>query len=182
VRWYLRYSLSSREVQELLVERGLGIDHTTVWRWVQRYAPELEGRTRPHRKPTNKSWRVDETYVRVKGRWFYLCLANSQFLKFPAFRDACDGARTPILTTYHPAYTQSLAIWLLTLRHHGFGNVPPPTPPCQQVSFRGIRQLSVFGTGLDSEIAIDKLEGSRPFVRVRRRVVARLVRCECDGG
>jgi transposase-like protein len=72
VRWYLRYSLSYRDIQELLVERGLDIDHTTVWRWVQRYAPELEERTRPHLKPTNKSWRVDETYVRVKGRWFYL--------------------------------------------------------------------------------------------------------------
>ena len=72
VRWYLRYSLSYREVQELLTERGLEIDHTTVWRWVQRYAPELEERTRPHLKPTNKSWRVDETYVRIKGRWFYL--------------------------------------------------------------------------------------------------------------
>src|SRR5262250_2632239 len=72
VRWYLRYSLSYREVQELLVERGLEVDHTTVWRWVQRYAPELEERTRPHLKATNKSWRVDETYVRIKGRWFYL--------------------------------------------------------------------------------------------------------------
>ena len=72
VRWYLRYSLSYRDVQELLVERGLEIDHTTVWRWVQHFAPELEERTRPHLKPTNKSWRVDETYVRVKGRWFYL--------------------------------------------------------------------------------------------------------------
>ena len=66
VRWYLRYSLSYRDVQELLVERGLEIDHTTVWRWVQHYAPELEERTRPHLKSTNKSWRVDETYVSDK--------------------------------------------------------------------------------------------------------------------
>src|ERR1700758_3561567 len=72
VRWYLRYSLSDREGQELLGERGLEVDHTTVWRWVQRYAPKLEERTRPHPKATHKSWRVDETYVRIKGRWFYL--------------------------------------------------------------------------------------------------------------
>ncbi|MGH9400662.1 MAG: IS6 family transposase, partial [Terriglobia bacterium] len=72
VRWYLRYSLSYRDVQERLIERGLDVAHTTVWRWVQRYAPELEERTQPHLKPTNKSWRVDETYVRVKGRYFYL--------------------------------------------------------------------------------------------------------------
>lgn len=72
VRWYLRYSLSLRDVEELLTERGLEADHTTIWRWVQRYGPELEQRLRRHLKPTNKSWRVDETYIRVKGRWCYL--------------------------------------------------------------------------------------------------------------
>ena len=72
VRWYLRYSLSFRDVEELLTERGLEADHTTIWRWVQRYSPELEQRLRSHLKPTNKSWRVDEIYVRVKDRWCYL--------------------------------------------------------------------------------------------------------------
>ena len=72
VRWYLRYSLSLRDVEELLEERSLEVDHTTVWRWVQRYAPELEQRLRRYLKPTNKSWRVDETYIRVKDRWCYL--------------------------------------------------------------------------------------------------------------
>jgi transposase, IS6 family len=62
VRWYLRYSLSLRDVEELLEERCLRVDHTTVWRWVQRYAPELDQRLRRHLKPTNRSWRVDETY------------------------------------------------------------------------------------------------------------------------
>ena len=69
VRGYLRYSLSFRDVEELLSERGLKADHTTIWRWVQRYGPELEERLRRHLKPTHRSWRVDETYVRVKGRW-----------------------------------------------------------------------------------------------------------------
>ena len=72
VGWYLRFSLSYRDVEELLAERGLRADHVTVWRWVQRYAPELERRLRRHLKPTNDSWRVDETYVRVKGKWVYL--------------------------------------------------------------------------------------------------------------
>ena len=72
VGWYLRYSLSYRDVEELLVERGLSADHVTVWRWVQRYSPELERRLRQHLKATNKSWRVDETYIRVKGKWTYL--------------------------------------------------------------------------------------------------------------
>jgi IS6 family transposase len=66
VRWYLRYSLSLRDVEEHLKESGLEVDHTTVWRWLQRYGPELEERLQRHVKPTNKSWRVDETYIRVK--------------------------------------------------------------------------------------------------------------------
>jgi DDE domain len=72
IGWYLRFSLSYRDVEELLAERGLSVDHVTVWRWVQRYAPELERRLRRNLKPTNDSWRVDETYVRVKGKWVYL--------------------------------------------------------------------------------------------------------------
>jgi transposase, IS6 family len=72
VGWYLRFSLSYRDVEELLAERGLRADHVTVWRWVQRYAPELQRRLRRRLKPTNDSWRVDETYIRVRGKWCYL--------------------------------------------------------------------------------------------------------------
>ena len=72
VGWYLRFSLSYRDVEELLAERGVHADHVTVWRWVQRYAPEMERRLRSKLKPTNDSWRVDETYIRVKGKWRYL--------------------------------------------------------------------------------------------------------------
>jgi IS6 family transposase len=72
IGWYLRFSLSYRDVEELLAERGLLVDHVTVWRWVQRYAPELARQLRRRLKPTNDSWRVDETYIRVKGRWVYL--------------------------------------------------------------------------------------------------------------
>src|ERR1700722_9522602 len=72
VGWYLRFSLSYRDVEELLAERGLRVDHVTVWRWVQRYAPEVNRLLRSRLKPTNDSWRVDETYVRVKGKWVYL--------------------------------------------------------------------------------------------------------------
>src|ERR1700746_3601519 len=72
VGWYLRFSLSYRDVEELLAERGLHADHVTVWRWVQRYAPEMERRLRSRLNSTNDSWRMDETYVRVKGKWRYL--------------------------------------------------------------------------------------------------------------
>jgi transposase, IS6 family len=72
VRWYLRYALSYRDLEELMLERGLHVDHTTIYRWVQRYAPELEKRCRPHLKTTNESWRVDETYIKIKKEWVYL--------------------------------------------------------------------------------------------------------------
>src|SRR3981189_3248498 len=72
VGWYLRFLLSYRDVEELLAERGVHAAHVTVWRWVQRYAPELQRCLRRHLKPTNDSWRVDETYIRVKGKWRYL--------------------------------------------------------------------------------------------------------------
>ena len=69
VRWYLRYALSYRDLEEMMNERGLSIDHTTIYRWVQAYAPELEKRIRHHLRLTNDSYRVDETYVKVKGEW-----------------------------------------------------------------------------------------------------------------
>jgi len=72
VRWYLRYSLSYRDLEEMMREGGLHVDHTTIYRWVQHYAPELEKRCRPHLKATTDSWRVDETYVKVKKVWMYL--------------------------------------------------------------------------------------------------------------
>src|SRR6266513_2302633 len=72
VRWYVRYSLSYRDLEEMMRERGLHDDHTTIYRWVQHYAPELEKRCKPHLKATNDSWRVDETYVKVKMVWMYL--------------------------------------------------------------------------------------------------------------
>jgi transposase, IS6 family len=64
----LRY----RDLEEMMLERGLSVDHTTIYRWVQLDAPELEKRCRPHLKTTNDSWRVDETYRKVKGVWTYL--------------------------------------------------------------------------------------------------------------
>jgi IS6 family transposase len=72
VRWYLRYALSDRDVEELLRERGVWVDHTTVFRWVQRYAPELDKRCRPYLWATNDSYRVDETYIKIKKQWYYL--------------------------------------------------------------------------------------------------------------
>jgi len=72
VRWYLRFSLSLRDVEELMAERGLSVDHTTVWRWIQTYAPEVQHRLRGRVKPKGATWHMDETFVRIAGRWMYL--------------------------------------------------------------------------------------------------------------
>ena len=72
VRWYLMFPTSYRDLELMLADRGIEVDHTTIFRWIQAYAPELEKRIRPHLRMSNGSWRVDETYIRVKGRWTYL--------------------------------------------------------------------------------------------------------------
>jgi transposase-like protein len=66
VRWYCRYQLSYRDLEEIMKERGLSLDHTTIFRWVQRYAPEINNRIRPHLKMSGTSYRIDETYVNAE--------------------------------------------------------------------------------------------------------------------
>jgi transposase-like protein len=79
VRWYLRFALSYRDVEELLAERGMEVDHTTVYRWVQRFTPLLTEAARPCRHAVGDRWQVDETYVKVAGRWRYVYRAIDQF-------------------------------------------------------------------------------------------------------
>ena len=71
IRWYIAYPLSYRHVEELMEERGLKLDHATVNRWVIKYSPVLESKFRQIKKPIGKSWRMDETYIKVKGQWVY---------------------------------------------------------------------------------------------------------------
>ena len=79
VRWYLRYGLSYRDLEELLAERGVEVDHVTLYRWVQRFTPQLVDAARPCRHDAGDRWHVDETYVRVAGVWRYLYRAVDQF-------------------------------------------------------------------------------------------------------
>ncbi|MEM1369464.1 MAG: IS6 family transposase [Cyanobacteria bacterium P01_H01_bin.15] len=72
VRWYARYSLSYRDFEEMMTERGRSVDHSTINRWLSQDGPGLDKRYRPHLRPNNDSWKVDETYVKVKGYWKYL--------------------------------------------------------------------------------------------------------------
>jgi transposase-like protein len=79
VRWYLRYGLSYRDVEELLAERGIEVDHVTIYRWVQTFTAEFIDSARPARHATGDRWFVDETYVKVAGRWTYLYRAVDQY-------------------------------------------------------------------------------------------------------
>jgi transposase-like protein len=98
VRWYCRYALSYRDLKEMMLERGIEVVHTTIYRWVQAYAPELDKRCRPYLKSTNDSWKVDETYVKVKGKWKYLYRAidsdgNTLDFMLSAKRDKASAKR-----------------------------------------------------------------------------------------
>ena len=72
VRWYLRFCLSLRDLEELMAERGLAVDHTTIWRWAQAYGPELYRRLRGEVKRKSSTWHMDETFVRIAGKRMYL--------------------------------------------------------------------------------------------------------------
>jgi transposase-like protein len=128
LRWYLRYSLSYRDLEEMMAERGLSLDHSTIARWVLRYAPILSQRIRREMRKPNRSWRVDETYVRVAGQWAYLyravdsdgstidfmlsphrdLTAAKHFLRLALWRTGEVGPRV-INVDGHPAYPRAIA-------------------------------------------------------------------------
>src|SRR5438477_11794675 len=97
VRWYLSFKLSSRDLVQMMTERGIVLAHTTILRWVQRYVPEFEKRWNRYARPVNGSWRCDETYIKVKGRWTYLYRAVDKYgqIGFPAKRTkGCGRCQT----------------------------------------------------------------------------------------
>jgi IS6 family transposase len=79
VRWYCKYGISYRDLAEMMEESGVAVDPSTIFRWVQRYAPEIQKRVCQYQSYRSGSWRVDETYVRVGGKWKYLFRAVDKF-------------------------------------------------------------------------------------------------------
>ncbi len=78
VQWYLRFCLSLRDVEELMAERGLAVDHTTIWRWIQAYGLELQRRLNGAVKLKSSTWHMDETFVRIAGKWMYLLMHTAR--------------------------------------------------------------------------------------------------------
>jgi IS6 family transposase len=122
VRWYLRYGLSYRDVEELLAERGIEVDHVTVFRWVQRFTPLLIDAARPCRHVPGDRWFVDETYVKVAGRWVYLYRAIDQF------GQVIDVLVSPKRDIARPADSSSA--------HSSTGRLRPRSSPPKQRSTR----------------------------------------------
>jgi transposase, IS6 family len=136
VRWYLRFGLSYRDVEELLAERGIAVDHVTVHRWVQRFSPLLADAARFGRHRVGDRWFVDETYVKVAGRWVYLYRAVDQFGQvidvyassrrdseaarrfFQQARTTTDVTPAEVITDRAPTYPRVLDEMLPTAWHH----------------------------------------------------------------
>jgi putative transposase len=98
VRWYVAYSLSLRNLEEMMAERGFEVDHSTVHRWVIKLIPLFEKAFRQHKRPVGKSWRMDETYIKVGGQWKYLYRAvdkagNTVDFLLRAHRDKAAAGR-----------------------------------------------------------------------------------------
>ncbi len=120
VRWYLRYSLSYRDLEEIMQERGLSVDHTTIYRWVQHYAPELDKRCRPHLKACNGSWKVDETYIKIKKAWMYL------------YRAVDSQGNTLEFLLSSTRDTEAAKCFFLKALHSSSGSVPQSHMPGEQ--------------------------------------------------
>ena len=109
VRWYLAYPLSYRNLEEMMAERGVEVDHSNIYRWVQKFTPQLEAAFRKGRKrPVGKSWRMDETYIKIKGQWKYLYRAVDK-----------AGQTIDFLLTAHRDKKAALRFLKKAVRQHG---------------------------------------------------------------
>ncbi|KTR03553.1 transposase [Aureimonas ureilytica] len=157
MRWYCRYALSYRDLEEMMAERHLSVDHTTIYRWVQHFAPELDRRVQWCKPLQTKTWYVDETYVKVRGEWMYLYRAigdDGETLDFYLSQTRTTKAakqflskalnRSPhhrpsvISTDKNRAYNEAIA----SLRKEGR---LPPTCQHRQVKFLNNRLESDHG-------------------------------------
>ena len=113
MRWYLSFKLSSRDLVQIMSERGIALAHTTILRWVQRYVPEFEKRWNRYARPVNGSWRCDETYIKVRGRWTYLYRAVDKY-----------GQTVDFLSSERRDVSAAKRFFIRTIRQNGTTRIP----------------------------------------------------------
>ena len=111
VRWYITYRLSYRDLASMMAERGIIVSHTTILRWVNRYVPEFEKRWNRYARPVNTSWRVDETYIKVQGKWNFLYRAVDKHGKTVDFLLRPDRGIAAAQAFFRKALSNSLPRW-----------------------------------------------------------------------
>jgi transposase InsO family protein len=162
VRWYLRFGVSYRDAEELLIERGIEVDHVTVYRWVQRFTPLLADAARPCRHAVGERWFVDETYVKVAGRWRYVYRAVDQF--------AATGARARRITGI------DVGIWRRGSRASRVARVAPRSHRAR--STPGWRPRCVgCGASIRVGVRVVSMASWRAWASCRRRSPRSIRRC-----
>ncbi len=133
VRWYLRFKLSSRDLVQMMAERGIVLTHTTILRWVQRYVPDFEKRWNQYARPVGGSWRCDETYIKMKGRWTYLYRAVDK-----------QGRTVDFLLSEQRNVAAAKCFFRKAIKNHGTPRVI--TLDAYAASHRAITELKSAGT------------------------------------
>ena len=161
VRWYLAYPLSYRNLAEMMEERGVEVDPSNIYRWVQKFTPKLEAAFRKGKKhPVGKSWRMDETYIKIKGQWRYLYRAVDK-----------EGQTIDFLLTAHRDKKAALRFFKKAVRQHGL-----PEKVTIDKSGANTAALEALIEETGAKIEIRQIKYLNNLVEQDHRAVKRIVR------
>ena len=160
VRWYVAYPLSTRHIEELMLERGVHVDHSTVNRWVIKYSPQLEEAFHRRKRPVWVSWRMDETYIKIKGQWYYLYRAVDK-----------TGQTIDFLLTEHRDEHAAKRFLTKAIRRHGV-----PEKITIDGSAANEAAIKSYNEEHGTAIAIRKIKYLNNIVEQDHRAVKRITR------
>ena len=160
VRWYVAYPLSYRHIEELMEERGVPVDHATIQRWVVKYSPQLEEAFHRRKRPVWVSWRMDETYIKIKGAWYYLYRAVDK-----------QGQTIDFLLTEQRDQEAALRFLKKAIRRHGV-----PEKITIDGSAANEAAIKSYNEGYGTAIAIRKMKYLNNIVEQDHRGVKRVTR------